>query len=49
MKLRRGDRTTTMPMYGDRVPQSILRRIERDLDIDLNRPVPAVRRVTRRP
>jgi hypothetical protein len=49
VKLRRGERTTTMPMYGDRVPQSILRRIERDLDIDLNRPVPAVRRVTRRP
>ena len=49
VKLRLGDRTTTMPMYGDRVPRSILRRIERDLGIDLSRPVPVARKATRSP
>lgn len=39
VRLRRGVRRTTVPMYGDLVPPGIVRRIERDLGIDLERPV----------
>jgi hypothetical protein len=37
--LRRGARRTTVPLYGDVVPGGTIRRIERDLAIDLRRPI----------
>jgi predicted RNA binding protein YcfA (HicA-like mRNA interferase family) len=37
--LRRGARRTTVPLFGDVVPRGTIRRIERDLGIDLQRPI----------
>ena len=39
VRLRRGLRRSTVPLYGDVVPRGTILRIERDLGIDLRRPV----------
>lgn len=46
-RLRRGGRSTTIPMVGGQLPVSIVVRIQRDLDIDFRRSPHAARRAAR--
>jgi len=46
-RLRRGSRSTTIPMVGGQLPVSIVVPIQRDLDIDFRRSPHAAKRTAR--